>query len=409
MNPTHALLILGMHRSGTSALTGALALRGIHLGSDLMPPAAENPKGFWEHMGVVNIHEQLLDALGLAWNDPRPLPDHWLDHPATAQARKQLRALLEAEFLPHPVWGIKDPRLCRLLPLWRPLLEELGVTPHAVIIARDPREVADSLQKRNQWPPELARELWLRHLADAIHGSHELPRCVLTYSRLLADPLSEIEAMVDSLHLPLPMPETAYTEHLSTFLQTQHRHHQATSDIPPEWALATSLYRQMLRQPVPWDALYAIAHANILTETPLSRALAEYAQLHTRQHKVLNHLQHEYNRTQHALEQTRQEFSEAQHTLSQTQHALSETQHALSETQHALSETQHALSETQHALSETQYALDDRCQRVQELESTLQRILASRSWRWSKPLRGMAKLLRGQKSFSPPMHTPFEP
>jgi len=395
--PSHALLVLGMHRSGTSALTGALALRGIHLGSDLMPPAPENPKGFWEHMGVVNIHEQLLDALGLAWNDPRPLPDNWLNHPAAAQARGQLRTLIETEFLPHPVWGIKDPRLCRLLPLWRPLLKELGVTPHAVVVARDPREVADSLQKRNQWPPELARELWLRHLADAILGSHELPRCVLTYSRLLADPLSEIEAMVDSLHLPLPMPETAYGEHLLAFLQAQDRHHQAPSSIPSEWVLATSLYRQMLCQPVHWDALYTIAHANILTNTPLSRALAEYAQLHTKQHKALDQLQHEFNRTHHALEQTREEFSQA----------LTESQQALAETQQALTETQQALTETRQTLTETRQALDDRCQQVQELEHTLQRMLASRSWRWSKPLRGMTKLLRGQKPFSrTPAQTP---
>jgi len=397
MNPTHALLILGMHRSGTSALTGALALRGVHLGSDLMPPAAENPKGFWEHLGVVNIHEQLFSALGHCWSSPDPLPEHWLLHPATETAREQLRTLIRSEFLPHPVWAVKDPRLCRLLPLWRPLLEELGVNASAVVIARDPREVAASLQKRNQWPPELARELWLRHLADAILGSHELPRCVLTYSRLLADPLSEIEAMVESLHLPLPMPEPAYINHLRAFVQAQDRHHHALSDIRPEWALTTSLYRQMLCQPVPWDALYTTAQANILTDTPLSRALAEYAQLHTKQYKALHQLQHKFNQTHQALEHTRQEFSQA---LTETQQALTQTQQALTETQQALTQTQQALTETQQALTQTQQALDDRCQRVQELESILQRILASRSWRWSKPLRGMTKLFRRQKPFS---------
>ena len=59
-----ALLVLGMHRSGTSAVAGALRLAGVDLGADLMAPAADNPKGFFEHAGVVAIHDRLLQALG---------------------------------------------------------------------------------------------------------------------------------------------------------------------------------------------------------------------------------------------------------------------------------------------------------------------------------------------------------
>src|SRR4051794_27736950 len=81
-----AVLVLGMHRSGTSAMAGALALCGFATGSDLMPAAADNPKGFWEHAGVVAIHERLLRALDRPWHDPRPLPDDWLDHPAVLEA-----------------------------------------------------------------------------------------------------------------------------------------------------------------------------------------------------------------------------------------------------------------------------------------------------------------------------------
>ena len=71
---SRALLILGMHRSGTSAVTGALALRGVYLGQDLMPPGPDNPRGFWEHAGVVAIHERLLEALDRRWDDLRAMP-----------------------------------------------------------------------------------------------------------------------------------------------------------------------------------------------------------------------------------------------------------------------------------------------------------------------------------------------
>ena len=83
---SRALLVLGMHRSGTSVAAGALRLAGVDLGTDLMAPAPDNPKGFWEHSGVVAIHEQLLAALGRAWNDPRPLPGGWLGSAAAAAA-----------------------------------------------------------------------------------------------------------------------------------------------------------------------------------------------------------------------------------------------------------------------------------------------------------------------------------
>jgi len=346
MTQSHALLILGMHRSGTSALTGALALRGMHLGNDLMPPAAENPKGFWEHMGVVNIHEQLLDALGYAWNDPRPLPDGWLHHSATATAREQLCALIQAEFNTCPVWAIKDPRLCRLLPLWRPLLEDMGIKASVVMIIRDPREVADSLQQRNQWPALLARELWLRHLADAIDGSHGLPRCVLTYSRLLADPMAEIEAIADSLHLHLPAPETEYAGRLHSFIESHHRHHQAPTSIPEEWVLATSLYRQMLRQPVPWDELQASAMENILTNMPLSHALAEYAELHSKQQRVFYQTQDKLNKTQHAL-------NHAQHELESTRNELVSTHNELESSRNELVSTHNELESTRNELERT--------------------------------------------------------
>ena len=76
--PQRAILVLGMHRSGTSAVTGALRLCGVELGTELMQPGSDNPKGFWEHAGVVAIHERLLAALERSWNDPRPLPADWL-------------------------------------------------------------------------------------------------------------------------------------------------------------------------------------------------------------------------------------------------------------------------------------------------------------------------------------------
>ena len=92
-----ALLVLGMHRSGTSALTRVLNLLGASLGDDLMPPGDDNPLGFWEHLGIVSVHEALLVALERRWDDPRPMPDDWLESEPAREAGEAIAAILRRD------------------------------------------------------------------------------------------------------------------------------------------------------------------------------------------------------------------------------------------------------------------------------------------------------------------------
>ena len=123
-----ALLVLGMHRSGTSAFTRVLNLHGVALGENLMPAGPDNPSGFWEHADVVAVHERLLAALERTWDDPRPLPDNWLASAAAQTAFDALVAIVQRDFAGVSLWAVKDPRLCRLLPLL-PLLVRVRVVP----------------------------------------------------------------------------------------------------------------------------------------------------------------------------------------------------------------------------------------------------------------------------------------
>ena len=113
------ILVIGMHRSGTSAVTRVLNLLGIELGGSLLPSADDNARGFWEHQDAVLINERLLSALGRNWFDLRELPHGWLSTPAASEAKLQLKELFTREFGGPVIWAVKDPRICRLLPLWR--------------------------------------------------------------------------------------------------------------------------------------------------------------------------------------------------------------------------------------------------------------------------------------------------
>jgi hypothetical protein len=121
--------VLGMHRSGTSLLTGALRLLGVHLGSDenLLPSDEEaNRKGFWENRLIVDLNDALLSRLGGDWHNLPDFPPDWFSSPEFADLRREARAVISKEFGNVPVWGWKDPRACLTLPFWRRLLPPMS-------------------------------------------------------------------------------------------------------------------------------------------------------------------------------------------------------------------------------------------------------------------------------------------
>lgn len=199
-----AILVVGMHRSGTSATAGALELCGVALGSELLPPGEDNPKGYFEHERAVAIDERLLAALGSGWADARPLPAGWAEGAAAREAVAEIDALLAADFGTAPLFALKDPRMCRLLPAWLEALRARGIRAVALFVARDPAEVAASIEARNGWAPPLGELLWLRHVCDAEAATRGIPRTAISYAGLLADPAGSLRAALGRLGVELP-------------------------------------------------------------------------------------------------------------------------------------------------------------------------------------------------------------
>lgn len=223
-----AVLVLGMHRSGTSAVTRVLNLLGAELGDDLMPAGSDNPGGFWEHRGVVELHERLLAGLDMAWDDPRPLPRDWLESTPAREAKAALRTLLQDVFGGHAFWAVKDPRMSRFLPLWAEVLHEMGVQPKVLLVTRSVIEVAESLQKRDGLPSAVGQLLWIRYLLEAEEASRRMDRHVVRYETLLSDWRTTMAAVEQALALPLIRTEEI-EDAVEAWLVPQLRHH---------WALA---------------------------------------------------------------------------------------------------------------------------------------------------------------------------
>src|SRR5690606_32528470 len=128
----------------------------------------------------------------------------WQDSEPAREALAAIDAFVAAEFGDAPLWALKDPRLCRLMPLWLAALRKRGVAPVALFVARDPAEVAASIHARNGWAPPASGIAWLRHMFEAEAASRGLPRTAIAYDALLADPTASLARALARLGIELP-------------------------------------------------------------------------------------------------------------------------------------------------------------------------------------------------------------
>ena len=229
-----ALLILGMHRSGTSATTRVVNLLGAELGSNLISPGPDNPDGFWEHADVVAINEELLGALGRTWYDMREMPDNWLNSPAAMQARDKILELIAREFSSKPLVALKDPRMCLTSALWISALEQSGFEPLCLFVVRDPREVVNSLHVRNDWARDPLYLMWVQYVVEAVAGAEGCRRTIITFDQLLSDWSKTMGQVALDLVLTWPNPFQGAAEEIDTFLDKGRRHHVAVQDDGPQ-------------------------------------------------------------------------------------------------------------------------------------------------------------------------------
>src|SRR5947207_893117 len=164
-------------------LTRLLHTCGLYLGreSQLMPAQADNPDGFWEHLGFVALNEELLNELGGAWDLPPKAGEHF-KHARFAPLRMKAQLLIEG-FDSAETWGWKDPRNCLTLPFWQRLLPSLKT----LIIVRNPLEVAYSMRERNGTSCSFGLRLWEIYNRRLIQTAAKQDRFVTHYDSFFED------------------------------------------------------------------------------------------------------------------------------------------------------------------------------------------------------------------------------
>ena len=221
------LLILGMHRSGTSAVAGALDCLGVSFGEPLMPPReGENSRGYFEHMDFFEFHQSFLGRCAFAWDDPRRLDLGAIPSRVLDEATDELCALLRRHFSDVTTWAVKDPRVCRLLPLWHRALDELGAEVRHIIVLRHPDEVAASLAVRNGFSREKSDLLWADHLLEAEAETRNRRRAFIAYRDLLERPMECLTELAGELSMAWPRGGAGAQDAVLDFLDSGLRHHR---------------------------------------------------------------------------------------------------------------------------------------------------------------------------------------
>jgi hypothetical protein len=236
-----------MHRSGTSALARTINLLGAAAPQTLMDASADNERGYWESEPLVHLSDEAMAACGRSWRSTGSMRMSAMA--GGGELRRRLREAIASEFGDAATIMLKDPRVTRLMPLYREVLTGAGYEILPVIALRNPMEVVKSLEKRDGMEVRQALGLWLRYTLDAERDTRGMPRAVVVYEDLLADWRGVTDVMKRQLGGDWPAPSREVSAEVDAFLSPDLRHyaHELPSGLFGRAALAGQLYREMAK------------------------------------------------------------------------------------------------------------------------------------------------------------------
>ena len=195
-----ALIVLGMHRSGTSMLSGLLNELDLYLGDQLLEASKDNIKGYFENKAIVLENDSFLISLGLDWSNSlkfsNNIPGYLID-----SYKQKIKQLIQTEFKDTDVFVIKDPRLCRLLFLWVDIFNDLNIEPKYLNIIRNPIEVTQSIKTRDGIQPDLSYLSWLNHVVEPLQFIEQGKICFTTYDKMLNNSNAELLRLLTELNI----------------------------------------------------------------------------------------------------------------------------------------------------------------------------------------------------------------
>jgi hypothetical protein len=222
------VLVLGMHRSGTSLCSHILSALGMDM-ADEIGVNLGNDRGHWERWEIVEFHDRILSLFNRDYAGrfhDFALPVAWWADPRVVQIRHEIVAFLEQR-IGDGYFGFKDPRTVRLMPVWHQILNELKLTPRIVLCLRNPAQIARSLNAREGLDREIGEYRWLVHMVDFFRYASNFDFCTVEYEEWFNNPSANIEKLQKFLDLSWQQSEADLALVLSGIIDPGARHDDA--------------------------------------------------------------------------------------------------------------------------------------------------------------------------------------
>ncbi|HET6492181.1 MAG TPA: hypothetical protein VFG44_04330, partial [Burkholderiales bacterium] len=230
---------------------------------------------------LLRFHDEVLASAGTVWSDWDRFNPAWMESAVAEDFLARLPKVLEQEYGDARLLLVKDPRICRLLPLWLRVLSDLDITPKIVLPVRHPLEVARSLEVRNEFGRQRSYLTWLRHMLDAEYHSRGHKRVVVGYADMLADWRQQVDRISRELAIKWPKWSGSVEADIDGYLTTELRHHAAGEEIPADssdiagWV--AQAYRAFMQLTVPGAELEDIQRALDQVREDFDQSSAIYA------------------------------------------------------------------------------------------------------------------------------------
>lgn len=283
-----ALFVLGMARSGTSALTRVLSLCGSTLPAGMCGADGNNPRGYWEPRAAIMLNETILRRHASNWYDPtlRLQEEYAFGAEEKSACIAEIAAYLGT--LPAaPLVVIKEPRITALSGLWFEAARQVGFDVAAVIAVRHPQEVVASAAKYVQTSAELSSALWLKYNLLAERHTRGMPRVFVDYANLLDDWHREMKRIATTLEIDLDTAEeSAIEEFLTSDLRRQRYCGPVADHFGTDWisAVYAALRAAAQDDPLHVSTLDRVFESYQASERDFRMAFTEF---HTRTHSVV--------------------------------------------------------------------------------------------------------------------------
>src|SRR3984893_14909721 len=219
------VVVLGMHRSGTSLCAHILSAMGIDMADEIREHDS-NARGHWERWEIVEFHDRILGLFNRDYYGPFhdfSLLVAWWADPRVFAIKREIVAFLERR-MGDGYFGFKDPRTVRLMPIWHQIFNDLELAPKIVLCLRNPAQVARSVRARDGLDLEIGEYRWLTHMVDFFRYSGDFDICTVEYERWFTDPFGNFEQLKKFLDVPWHQSESDLGLVLSDIVDPALRH-----------------------------------------------------------------------------------------------------------------------------------------------------------------------------------------